>query len=50
MEHISERNAENIPCNGEQQRIFHVKPIKKVIIDDLATIAEVMMMIINDHN
>ena len=50
MEHISERNVENIPCNGKQQRIFHVKPIQKVIIDDLATIAAVMMIIINNHN
>ena len=45
-----ERKAENISCNGEQQRIFHVKPIQKVIIDDLATLAAVMMIIINNHN
>ena len=36
VEHISVRKSENISCNGEQQRIFHVKPIQKVIIDDLA--------------
>ena len=36
VEHVSARKAENISCNGEQQRIFHVKPIQKVIIDDLA--------------
>ena len=43
VEHISERNVENIPCNGKQQRIFHVKPIQKVIIDDLATLAAVVL-------
>ena len=50
VEHISARKSENISCNGEQQRIFHVKPIQKVIIDDLATLAAVMMIIINNHN
>ena len=29
VEHISERNAENFSCNGEQQIIFHVKLIQK---------------------
>ena len=43
-----ERKAENILCNGEQQRIFHVKPIQKVIIYDLGKLAAVM--IINDHS
>ena len=40
MEHISARKAENISCETNP----------KVIIDDLATLAAVMMMIINDHN